>query len=117
MGRTLARGYRAAMERSPEAREAIQQMRASSFRDPEGRYLLAMFLCEAGELEHALAALDDAVRGGFHCPASMRRDPQWAAAASSPEFERSLALADAGHQRARGAFETAGGADVLASLA
>jgi hypothetical protein len=60
--------------------------------------------------------VDDAVRGGFHCPSSMRADPQWAAAASSPEFNRVLALADAGHQRAKEAFEATGGADVLAQL-
>jgi TolB-like protein/tRNA A-37 threonylcarbamoyl transferase component Bud32 len=114
--RTLARAYRAAMEGGPDVREAARRLRASRFRDPEGVYLLAMYLCAAGELEDALTAVDDAVRGGFHCPSSMRADPQWAAAASSPEFNRVLALADAGHQRAKEAFEATGGADVLAQL-
>jgi hypothetical protein len=102
------------MERSPDAREGARRLRATSFRDPEGLYFLAMHLCEAGELEEALTALGIAVRGGFICPSSMRTDPLWSAAAGSPEFARILALADARHERAREAFEAADGPGILA---
>jgi tetratricopeptide (TPR) repeat protein len=113
--RTLALSYRAAMEGAPEVREAARQLLASSFRDPEGLYILAMYLCAAGELDHALAALDVAVRGGFTCPSSMRTDVQWAGAAGSPQFARLLALADARHEQAREAFDAADGAGILAA--
>ncbi len=115
--RLLAVTYRAAMERGPEMRDATRQLLASSFRDPEGVYILGMYLCEAGELDLALTALDVAVRGGFHCPSSMRTDPQWSGATGSPEFARLLALVDARHQRAREAFEAADGPEILAQHA
>jgi tetratricopeptide (TPR) repeat protein len=111
--RILAASYRAAMDRDPEMRDAARQLLASSFRDPEGLYLLAMHLCEAGELDSALTALDVAVRGGFTCPSSMRTDAQWASASGSAEFTRLLAVADARHQRAREAFEAADGPGIL----
>ena len=79
-----------------------------------GAVLLAMHLCEAGELDEAMTALGVAVRGGFHCPSSMRADPFWSAAAGSPEFARVLALADVRHERAREAFEAADGPAILA---
>jgi tetratricopeptide (TPR) repeat protein len=110
----LARSYRTALEHSPDAAEAARNLRAGGFHDPEGLYLLAMFESEAGELDSALALLDVAVRGGFHCPSSMRADPIWEPVAESPEFARLLAVADAGHRHARAAFEAAGGRDVLA---
>ena len=84
---------------------------------PKGVYILGMHLCEAGELDLALTALDVAVRGGFHCPSSMRTDPQWSGATGSPEFVRLLAVVDARHQWAREAFEAADGPEILAQHA
>jgi tetratricopeptide (TPR) repeat protein len=115
--RILALSYRTAMEGGPEARAAARQLRGSSFRDPEGLYFLAMHLCECGEVDEALTALGVAVRGGFHCPVSMRTDAMWRAAAGSPEFAQVLALADARHERAREAFEAADGPEILAQHA
>jgi eukaryotic-like serine/threonine-protein kinase len=115
--RILALSYRTAMEGGAEARAAARQLRGSSFRDPEGLYFLAMHLCDSGELDEALMALSVAVRGGFHCPASMRTDAMWRTAAGSPEFAQVLALADARHERAREAFEAAGGPEILAQHA
>ena len=84
------------------ARTPTRQLRASSFRDPEGVCILGMHLCEAGELDVALTALGVAVRGGFHCPSSMRADPLWSAATGSPEFARCSHSRRAPRARTRG---------------
>jgi len=47
----------------------------------------------------------------------MRTDAMWRAAAGSTEFAEVLALADARHERAREAFEAAGGPEILAQHA
>ena len=99
-------------------RDATRQLRASSFRDPEGRVHPCHVSLRGRRAGPALTALEVAVRGGFHCPSSMRADPQWSgggrlagvrAAARTRRTPR--------HQRAREAFEAADGPEILAQHA
>jgi eukaryotic-like serine/threonine-protein kinase len=114
LGRTVAAAYRAALEGEPQAaRELLRLLEASTFRDPEGLFLLGGFLAAAGISDAALVALDHGVIGGFHCPRAMRSDPSFDGIRNTPEFGRLLGLADAAHLRAREAFDRAGGPQLL----
>jgi serine/threonine protein kinase len=114
LGRTVAAAYRAALEGEPQAaRELLGLLDASTFRDPEGLFLLGGFLAGAGISDAALVALDRGVTGGFHCPRAMRSDPSFDGIRSTPEFGRLQGVAETGHLRAREAFERAGGPQLL----
>ena len=117
LGRTIAAAYRAALEREPQAaREQLRLLEASTFRDPEGLFLLGGFLAAAGISDAALVALDRGVTGGFICPRAMRSDPSFDGIRNTPEFGRLQALADSAHLRARDAFDRAGGPQLLRSI-
>jgi serine/threonine protein kinase len=114
LGRTIAAAYRTALQGQHQpAWDALRRLEASTFRDPEGIFLLAGFLAGARISDAALAALERAVTGGFHCPHAMRRDPAFDAIRETTEFARLLGVADTGHQRAREAFDRAGGPQLL----
>jgi hypothetical protein len=90
-----------------------QMVETSGFGDPEGVYLLGVFVANGTAHDLALELLERAVLGGFHCPAAMRLDPYWDSVRQSPTFTRLLAVAEAGSARARDAFVRAGGESVL----
>jgi serine/threonine protein kinase/tetratricopeptide (TPR) repeat protein len=116
--RLVAHMYRLAMEGDLEAlRPKLQEVRASSFTDPEGFYLLATYLSKAGAYDEALDTLDQSVRDGYTCPAALRSDPYWDAVRDRPKFVRALTTAETASARAREAFEQAGGAAVIANPA
>jgi hypothetical protein len=87
----------------------LTEMHASGFADPEGYFLIAAFIARTGATGPALAALDRAVSGGFHCPQAMRQDPFFDLVRPDPAFGRLLAQAEAGSARAREAFDRVGG--------
>jgi serine/threonine protein kinase len=114
LGRTIAAAYRAALEGEPQAAgELLRQLEVSTFRDPEGLFLLSSFFAGAGIAAAALVALERGVAGGFHCPRAMRSDPSFDAIRNTPQFGRLLGIADAAHLRARDAFDRAGGPQLL----
>jgi eukaryotic-like serine/threonine-protein kinase len=116
--RLVAQMYRLAMAGDLEAlRPKLQEVRASSFTDPEGFYLLATYLSKAGAYDEALETLDQSVRDGYTCPAALRSDPYWDAVRDRPKFVRTLTTAETASARAREAFEQAGGAAVIANPA
>jgi hypothetical protein len=116
--RLVAQMYRLAMEGDLEAlRPKLQEVRASSFTDPEGFYLLATYLSKAGAYDEALETLDQSVRDGYTCPAALRSDPYWDAVRDRLKFVRALTTAETASARAREAFEQAGGAAVIANPA
>jgi eukaryotic-like serine/threonine-protein kinase len=113
--RLIARMYRLAMEGDLEAlRPKLHDVRASSFTDPEGFYLLAAYLSKAGAHDEALEILDQSVRDGYTCPAGLRGDTHWDPVRDQPKFIRALTQAEAASARARASFEQAGGAAVIA---
>ena len=72
--RLVALMYRLAMEGDLEAlRPKLHEVRASSFTDPEGFYLLATYLSKAGAYDEALETLDAIRPGWLHVSG---RDPQ-----------------------------------------
>jgi serine/threonine protein kinase/tetratricopeptide (TPR) repeat protein len=113
--RLIALMYRLAMEGDLEAlRPKLSEVRASSFTDPEGFYLLANYLSKAGAYDEALEILEKSVGDGYTCPSALRSDSFWDPVRGHPRFVRTLALAEAASARAREAFEQAGGAAVIA---
>jgi eukaryotic-like serine/threonine-protein kinase len=114
--RLVAHLYRLAMEGDLEAlRPMLQEVRASSFTDPEGFYLLATYLSKAGGYDEALDILEHSVRDGYTCPAALLSDAYWDAVRDRPKFVRALTEAETASARAREAFEQAGGAAVIAN--
>jgi tetratricopeptide (TPR) repeat protein len=111
----VAAAYRLAItgpveELVPLVRRTIE---TSGFSDPEGLYLLGLFVANSGTHELALELLERAVLGGFQCPYAMRNDAYWDGVRETATFTRLLAVAEAGSGRAREAFLRAGGDAVL----
>jgi TolB-like protein/tetratricopeptide (TPR) repeat protein len=112
--RIITAAYRLAMEHDAEGLvPKLKEMSDSGFGDPEGYFLLASFIARDGAAEGAIATLERAVVGGFHCPAAMRSDPYFDPIRGLPAFSTLMAKAEVGHARARDAFARVGGAGVL----
>jgi serine/threonine protein kinase len=112
--RRVLAGYRACIAGArDEAARTTRELLSSSFRDPEGYFLFAMYLGTVDLPAEALVMLDRAVAGGFLCPVSMRTDTIFDPIRETQEFRRLLAIADEGHLQARAAFERAGGPHIL----
>jgi serine/threonine protein kinase/tetratricopeptide (TPR) repeat protein len=112
--RLIALMYLLAMEGDLEALQPkLHEVRASSFADPEGFYLLATHLSKAGAYDEAVEILEQSVRNGYTCPAAIRSDSYWDPVRDRPAFVRALTHAEAASARARVAFEQAGGAAVV----
>jgi hypothetical protein len=106
--------YRMAIDGDRRTLKAqMQAMAESGFADPEGYFLLAPFVAQAGAPGEALGALQHAVTGGYFCPESLRNDPYWEGLRGTDEFAKLLARSDAGTARGRLAFDRAGGASIL----
>ncbi len=112
--RLVAATYRLAMDGKLDALgPKLQALRSSSFTDPEGFYLMATYLAKAGASDEANDILDHVVRAGYACPTAMRSDSYWDGVRYTPSFARALSQAEAASNRARDAFEQAGGAAVV----
>ena len=114
--RLISTTYHRAIEgQTAELAPLMRRMTESGFADPEGYFCLAAFVARAGALDTALDALERTVNGGYDCPFSLRQDPYWDQARSTPRFAQLLARSEAGAAEARAAFERAGGSSVFRS--
>ena len=112
--RIIAAAYRLAVAGDVDGLlPKVAAMHGTGFADPEGYFLLAPFLARAGVVAPAVTALERAVTGGYHCPWSLDRDPYWNAIRDTAEFARLRAVSEAACGRARGAFERAGGRQLI----
>jgi hypothetical protein len=115
--RLIALMYRLAMEGNLETlRPRLRDVRTSGFNDPEGYYLIATYLAKAGAHSEALEMLERSVHDGYGCPAALRHDSFWDDVRDQPAFVQILRQAESASDRAREAFERAGGAAIIASL-
>src|SRR5262245_45941208 len=79
------------------------------FHDPEGLYYAARNLSRAGADAEAMPLLERAVRGGFHVPVVMARDPWLDSLRGTPGFEALRREAEEGHRASVEAYRKAGG--------
>ena len=93
--------------------EALQQVLASGFHDPEGLFFCLRNASYVGERELALEMLERVVQAGFHCPTPIVRDPWLDPIRTEPAFVRALRRAEEGHAAALRAFTAAGGERLL----
>jgi TolB-like protein/tetratricopeptide (TPR) repeat protein len=84
------------------------------FDDPEAIFQEGWFLCDVGEHRRGLDYLQRAVARGYFPAATLNEWPQFDALRDDPVFQTLLADAEAGRQRARVAFQEAGGERLLA---
>jgi hypothetical protein len=91
-------------------------VRTRGFNDPEGYYLIATYLAKAGAHGEALEMLERSVHDGYGCPAALRHDSFLDDVRDQPAFVQILKQAESASDRAREAFERAGGAAIIASL-
>lgn len=84
------------------------------FRDPEGFFLVCMVLARSGQTDRALTALRRTVDVGFCCPAGLQSEPAFRPLHNTPAFEALRAEIERRHDRARSAFDAAGGQTLLA---
>jgi TolB-like protein/tetratricopeptide (TPR) repeat protein/predicted Ser/Thr protein kinase len=84
------------------------------FDDPEAIFQEGWFFCDVGEHQRGLDYLQRAVARGYFPAATLAEWPQFDALRDDPRFRSLLADAEAGRQRARTAFQEAGGERLLA---
>ena len=106
--------FRGAIERDPASGvEIAKLMTNSGFRDPEGVYMMARCAARLDQVDTALQMFELVISRGFHCAATMRRDPWLAALRGRPEFEVLIERAEAGHREAARVFREVGGEALL----
>ena len=91
----------------------MEELLASTFRDPEGWYYMARQFGYLREPERAMRTLSKAIDLGFFCYPAMVRDPWFDSLRDIPQFNEILAKAQAQHQRAFDAFTAEGGEALL----
>ncbi len=89
----------------------------TAMRDPCGWYYAARAFAYLGQSESALVCLERSVLGGFFCYPWLTRDPWIDSIRHCSEFHQLLADAESRHRRARDAFLTAGGGELLGIVA
>jgi eukaryotic-like serine/threonine-protein kinase len=77
--------------------------------DPEAIFQMGWLLCDLGEYERGLAELRRAVDQGYFVVPTLTGSPHFDAVRGDPAFQRIVADAEAGRQRALAAFQDAGG--------
>lgn len=106
-------------DRYPDAAAMARDVRdarailGAGFHDPEGLLLHVRELAHLGLVPEALELLQQVVRGGYHCPTALTRDPWLDALRGEPEFVRLVRQAEAGSGRAAELYTRAGGERVL----
>ncbi len=93
--------------------EALRQLLAAGFHDPEGLYFCLRNAAFVGHGGLALEILVRIVDAGFHCPTPLVRDPWLDPIRTAPEFVRALHRAEDEHSAAQRAFVEAGGERIL----
>jgi tetratricopeptide (TPR) repeat protein len=107
--------YRHFLEERPDrALEAIDELDAHGFSDPEAWYLFAFFLARAGKQVDAIQLLERSLERGYACHAQLVHRPEWATLAGEKAFSALVGRAEAMVARARERFAEAGGDAVLA---
>jgi TolB-like protein len=95
----------------------LQMLTAQStlkiWEDPEAIFQEGWFFCDIGEHERGLDYLQRAVARGYFMASTLSSAPQFDALRGTPAFQRLLADATAGRQRAMDAFREAGGERLL----
>jgi len=81
--------------------------------DPEAIFQIGWLFCDAGEFERGLADIRRAVAKGYYVAPTLRERPEFDGLRDVPEFQSTLAEAEAGRQRALHAFREAGGERLL----
>jgi eukaryotic-like serine/threonine-protein kinase len=81
--------------------------------DPEATFQEAWFTCDAGDLEHGLDRLRDAVQREYFVVPTLARARAFDPLRANPAFQALLAEAEAGRARALAAFREAGGDRLL----
>lgn len=81
--------------------------------DPEAIYYLARTYARLGREERAIREMTRVVDGGFVCHETFARDPWLNGLRGDPRFQALLARARTASARARDAFASAGGRDVV----
>ncbi len=81
--------------------------------DPEAVFQEGWLLCDVGEHDAGLDHLDRAVAKGYFATPTLSASPSFDALRSNPVFQRIVADAEAGRQRALAAFREAGGERLL----
>jgi len=114
LGRLFLTSLRAFLEGNrQESLEACNELRKTTFRDPEGIYYVARQLSFLGEQEQALEVLSRAIDNGFFCYSAMVRDPWLDAIRARHEFTVLLRKAHQLHREALTSFLAAGGDSLL----
>jgi hypothetical protein len=84
------------------------------FHDPEAIFQEGWLFCDVGEHQRGLEYLQRAVASGYFPALTLARWPQFDALRDEPAFQRLVADAEAGRQRALASFQDAGGDLLLA---
>ncbi len=104
------------LDRRPEAilttLESFPKLKV--FEDPEPIFQEGWFLCDVGAHASGLPYLQDAIARGYFPAVTLARWPQFDALRDDPAFQKLVADAEAGRQRAQDAFRQAGGERLLA---
>jgi serine/threonine protein kinase/tetratricopeptide (TPR) repeat protein len=90
---------------------ALTQLKITE--DPEALFQIGWLLCDVGEYDAGMRHLVRAVDAGYFVAPTLAVRPQFDGLRGDPAFAALLADAEAGRQRARTAFRTAGGERIL----
>ncbi|MGH9443376.1 MAG: hypothetical protein ACRD16_14010, partial [Thermoanaerobaculia bacterium] len=114
VGQLLCRTQIAALEGNREqCRELLSQAREVSFRDPEGRYLLARTHAFIGDEDRALDILSGVVDTGFFCVRAFVRDPWLDPVRANPRLAEIVRRAQALQREAAEVYAESNGERLL----
>ena len=94
-------------------RAAVDVLKKVRVTDGEALYLVTRIVARLGDTERGVAMMDRVVSQGYFCTPMFKVDPWLASLAGHPQFERTLADAEARHAAALAIFEREGGPAVL----
>jgi hypothetical protein len=114
LGKLFHTSLRAFLEGNrEESLQACNEMRKSTFRDPEGMYYIARQLSYLGQGTEALELLSRAIDHGYFCYSGMVRDPWLDSLRARHDFTDLLRKAQQLHREAAAVFLGAGGDTLL----
>jgi serine/threonine protein kinase len=114
LGKLFHTSLRAFLEgEREESLQACNEIRKSTFRDPEGMYYIARQLSYLGQGMEALELLSRAIDHGYFCYSGMVRDPWLDSLRARHDFTDLLRKAQQLHREASAVFLAAGGDTLL----